>query len=399
MNATPPASGHRAARVQPHGAVRAASHSPRLSLALRRAAIGLAAFALALLTGAACALSFEDLRQLAIAGRANPQLAYLYPAAFDILLVVALVCVPLLHGVRLLVRSQAGFILLLLLLTAAGAAVAGSTEAAVDPHAAAVVVALFPWVTLVLGLWLLLLLLKHARTNRADLDDDDVDEAADAEDFVPFEPERTPNPVPSTAPAPVQATAADPAGTATAPAADETTEQERPQAVGEAVRSCTATTPGTDAAATAQGKPPAPPARQPTAAQPSAEVDAAQTSPDSSPLAGEKAGDRPVRWGDLVRPRTDVLVRSKRTAAATSAGDGHASAPAEVVGEAPSGDPSPASEDESGAATQPLRRPSAAADPPHAEQVTGDVRDDADAENVPLAPPSGRVRSTPLPPK
>ncbi|MBX6386667.1 MAG: DUF2637 domain-containing protein, partial [Microbispora sp.] len=165
---------------------------------LRRLAIGLAGAALAVLAGVACALSFDDLRALAVAGRAEPRLAYLYPTAFDVLLVVALVSVPLLRGARFLVRSQAGFVLLVLLASAAAADAATAVGVSFDPDVTALVVALLPWVMLAVGLWLLLLLLKHVRTNRADLDGDSDD------DLVPFDGDRR---TAVTAPSPVAAQA------------------------------------------------------------------------------------------------------------------------------------------------------------------------------------------------
>ncbi|MEZ0072992.1 DUF2637 domain-containing protein [Planotetraspora sp. GP83] len=178
MDATPPGAAgmaSRPSRPTPAGA----------PLLLRRLAIGLAGLAVAVLTGAACALSFDDLRALAITGHAQPRLAYLYPTAFDALLVVALVSVLLLGGGRLLVRLQASLVLLLLLAAAAAATVASAAGATFDPRQAAIVVALLPWVMLALGLWMLLILLKHARASRADLDD-----VADAGEIVPFDGER-----------------------------------------------------------------------------------------------------------------------------------------------------------------------------------------------------------------
>ncbi|GAB3152958.1 DUF2637 domain-containing protein [Microbispora hainanensis] len=200
--------------VTPPGAAGTASRPSRntpsgIPLVLRRLAIGLAGAAIAVLAGIACALSFDDLRALAVSGRAEPQLAYLYPAAFDVLLVVALVSVPLLRGARLLVRFQAGFVLILLLASAAAANAATAVGVSFDPDASALVVALAPWVMLAVGLWLLLLLLKHVRTNRADLDDDDLDdESADSDDsdddLVPFGGAREPRAA-VTAPYPVAA--------------------------------------------------------------------------------------------------------------------------------------------------------------------------------------------------
>lgn len=190
--------------VTPPGAAGTASRPSRttpsgIPLVLRRLAIGLAGVALAVLAGAACALSFDDLRALAVSGRAEPRLAYLYPTAFDVLLVVALVSVPLLRAGRFLVRLQAGFVLLLLLASAAAADAATAAGVVFDPEATAVAVALLPWVMLAVGLWLLLILLKHARATRADLDGDSGDD-----DLVPFDSERTPR-VPLAAPYPVAA--------------------------------------------------------------------------------------------------------------------------------------------------------------------------------------------------
>ncbi|WP_055483092.1 DUF2637 domain-containing protein [Sphaerimonospora mesophila] len=477
MNATPPAQGHRGADSRGHGvastserrtaaagnraAARSASRPSRsvdAPLALRRTAIGLAALALALLAGAACALSFEDLRQLALAGNADPQLAYLYPAAFDILLIVALVCVPLLRGVRLLVRLQAGFILILLLATATATAVATAAGTTLEPRPAAIVVALFPWVMLVLGLWLLLLLLKHARTNRADLDDDDdgdddedEDAAEDghAEDFLPFDRERSaarPGPAPSaTEPRPASA---GPAATATAPttpptpadhgetdltphvAADPAPDTGDPAEAHDDIR--TPETEGTDSGET-ETEVPAPEA--PTAEPPS--VAALPPRPEPA-QAAEAPRDRPLRWGDLVRPHAgDVLVHPRRRDTGetpTGSGPVHTPAAAEAAATEPTSEDTPASGplaapvpdhmsapdaqvDESGVDTQPLRHITGVPDPardreaadPEERSADDDAHDGAATENgetddgergdVPLAPPSGRMRSTPLPPK
>ncbi|GAA2778928.1 DUF2637 domain-containing protein [Nonomuraea dietziae] len=87
--------------------------------ALRRIGIALAGLAVAGLTAAACVLSFDDLRALAVLGTARADLAYLYPAGFDALLVVALISVLLLRSGRLLVRAQAAVVLVLLIVAAA----------------------------------------------------------------------------------------------------------------------------------------------------------------------------------------------------------------------------------------------------------------------------------------
>ncbi|MFD0886236.1 DUF2637 domain-containing protein, partial [Streptosporangium algeriense] len=69
----------------------------RTAVVLRRTGVALVGVGVAALAAAACVLSFEDLRALAITGEAPVGLAYLYPAAFDALLAVALIAVPLLR--------------------------------------------------------------------------------------------------------------------------------------------------------------------------------------------------------------------------------------------------------------------------------------------------------------
>ncbi|MFI7440865.1 DUF2637 domain-containing protein [Nonomuraea indica] len=152
---------------------------------LRRLGIALAGVAVAALTGAACALSFDDLRALAIRGEARPDLAYLYPAGFDALLAVALISVLLLRSARLLVRVQAAVVLVLLIVAAAAANVTTALRLAVDVRAAAVGVAVAPWVMLALGLWLWLLLIKHVQHRRAATGDGAGADVAE-DDLVPF---------------------------------------------------------------------------------------------------------------------------------------------------------------------------------------------------------------------
>ncbi|MEN3537502.1 DUF2637 domain-containing protein [Microbispora sp. ZYX-F-249] len=503
--------------VTPPGAAGTASRPSRttpsgIPLMLRRLAIGLAGAALAVLAGVACALSFDDLRALAVSGRAEPRLAYLYPAAFDVLLVVALVSVPLLRAARFLVRLQAGFVLILLLVSAAAANAATAVGASFDPDVTALVVALLPWVMLAVGLWLLLLLLKHVRTNRIDLDGDTDDDTDD--DLVPFDGEREPRaaatapypvavrerpapehavaqghavvqehavaqehtltqehaaaplqPVPEAVappdyvpplpvspvsetvappeyapPLPVTPPQAEDETTApgpdedgvrpphevtgeTAPAAErETTDQAPDEAEALPVVPPTAA-PGTPPV-TEQAPRPEPEADAETVAEPTAETAADETAaderardaepaetpaapmPDTGTVAGtddrpapQPRRNRPVRWGDLVRPHTgDVLVHPRPQP------------------EKPAGSEPDRPEDESGVDTQPLRQIRDVPDPAHAQdsadpdEVSGkrepqtaecgepDAAEEAADGGVPLAPPSGRMRSTPRPP-
>ncbi|GII67334.1 hypothetical protein Skr01_74190 [Sphaerisporangium krabiense] len=116
-----------------------------------------AALAVAGLAATACVLSFEPIRSLAVTGGARADFAYLYPAGFDALLAIALISVLLLRPARLLVRAQAMAILVLLIVAAAAANIAVATGTVIEPGRATVPVAVAPWVMFVIGLWLFLL--------------------------------------------------------------------------------------------------------------------------------------------------------------------------------------------------------------------------------------------------
>ncbi|MEV0144694.1 MULTISPECIES: DUF2637 domain-containing protein [unclassified Nonomuraea] len=176
---------------------------------LRRLGIALAGVAVAALTGAACALSFDDLRSLALRGEARADLAYLYPAAFDAVLAVALISLLLLRSARLLVRLQTAIVLVVLLVAAAATDVSTALRLEPDVRQAAVGVALAPWVMLAVALWLWLLLIKHVQDRRSVRDSArDGDRADDGEqggeaDLVPFPRGRaadTPPPLSETPP-------------------------------------------------------------------------------------------------------------------------------------------------------------------------------------------------------
>lgn len=232
---------------------------------LRRLGIALAGLAVAALTGAACALSFDDLRALAITGEARQDLAFLYPAALDALLVIALLDVLLLRSARLLVRAQAAFVLVMLIVAAAAANVATAVRFAFDVRATAVGVALAPWVMLAVALWLWLLLIKHVQTHRSE-----SEESAAEQDIVPFQPgpERTERP-------PVEIYS-------------ERLSEETPR--------------------------PAPVPEAPEPVQEAVEAPAPLAAQVAEwPVQNEEAPERPtrpVRWGDRVKP-TDVLVHPR----------------------------------------------------------------------------------------
>jgi len=164
--------------------VRSDRHRPSgFALLLRRLVIGAAGLLVAAVAAAACVLSFDDLRALARQAGAREHLAHLYPAAFDALLLIALISFLALGAARPIVRLQAGFVLLVLLAAASWANVAMAMRFTIDARLGAVIVGVVPWVMLLVALWLLTLLVKHAQVRRAAADD-----APDAGpyDIVPF---------------------------------------------------------------------------------------------------------------------------------------------------------------------------------------------------------------------
>ncbi|GAA2215167.1 hypothetical protein GCM10009850_106340 [Nonomuraea monospora] len=321
---------------------------------LRRLGIALAGLAVAALTAAACALSFDDLRALALTGEARPDLAFLYPAAFDALLLIALIGVLLLRPARMLVRVQAAFVLVLLIVAAAAVNVATAVRFAFDARQTAVGVALAPWIMLALALWLWLLLIKHVRgPERAEAADHGAEQ-----DLVPFHRPQAAPPLATEAPAPGLLEPTPVVGPTAAP--------ETPP-----VSTRVAEWPVQEEETIKPLQDPSQPPQEPV--QPAAVQDVQE------PEAPEEAPKRPVRWGDRVKP-ADVLVHPR---------------PNEDDEDVDT-QPHPVFEDEE-------RTP----DPAHGPE-TADESEQQNEELEDTAPhpvihddtpaPSGRLRSTPRPP-
>ncbi|MFI6457541.1 DUF2637 domain-containing protein [Streptosporangium amethystogenes] len=438
MDAKSPAAADSLSRPSPP--LIAAAEPSRTVLALRRAGIAVAGVGVAALTAAACVLSFEDLRALALAGRAPADLAYLYPAAFDALLVVAMIGVLLLRGGWWPVRLQAGVVLTLLFAGAAAAEVATAMRMAVDEQRAAVVVAVAPWVMLILALWLWLLLIRHAAARRAATDALLSGRIASEHDIVPFPEASRPS-----------------SGYPGAPDREE--RRQGPGHPGQLVHH-----PAAEIMLDPHAAPPletAPhhdlptgePVVGPTAAPETPEVtDVPQDPPPPRRAAVPRPG-KPMRWGDLVRPRQgDLLVHPPRpglrAAEEEPGGEGRVSERVETwdtgadlprereartseADTAKAGPPGTARRDrarhdtdevsERDADTQPIlavkdraanvtpgetakadaagRRAGDSPDPAHgAEAAETEEEARARQEDGTAAPPSGRMRSTPVPP-
>ncbi|MFC6369229.1 DUF2637 domain-containing protein [Nonomuraea thailandensis] len=310
---------------------------------LRRLGIALAGLAVAALAGAACALSFDDLRTLAVTGEARPDLAFLYPAAFDALLLIALIAVLLLRPARMLVRVQAAFVLVLLIVAAAAVNVATAVRFQFGVRETAVGVALAPWIMLALALWLWLLLIKHVRGPERHAQEDRTAER----DIVPFHR-------PETAP---------PLATDTPPPVLEPTPVVGPTPAPE--------TPPVSAQVSEwpmQEKDLAPePAPGP--------VSGSAPEPAPEPELEPEPETRPVRWGDRVKP-SDVLVH-----------------PRPEDDEDADTQPHPVFEDD---APDPVHGPESADEGERPDEMEDTAPHPVVHDDTPA--PSGRLRATPRPP-
>ncbi|GLW10433.1 hypothetical protein Misp01_55610 [Microtetraspora sp. NBRC 13810] len=452
MNVTPPAAAGTSSR--PSAPVRQSG----MTLTLRRLGIAVVGLGVAALGATACVLSFDDLRALAVTGRARPDLAYLYPAAFDALLAVALISVLLLCTGRLPVRLQAGAVLVLLIAGAVAADVATAMQATVDVRQAAIVVAVAPWAMLTIALWLWLLMIKHAHARR-----EPVDAEPAAGEFVPFQrPEAAPplpiapsaeraardeplpepaHPLPEPArPLPEMVPAAEPM--APVPSAGASVPSGAPVAHAASVA---AKSPAPKSAAPESAVPESAALDEPAPGNP---VPAFQAVDDTgSPALGrrprpQRQPDMPLRWGDVIRsnPRRepeDVLVHPRReTESAHPLGERvetWAAAPSRHGGDTDEADRQTARASEKDRDTQPLRtlpdtRPGAVpaargAQRPAEDAVERSLEDTGPMDPIEIddrahgsemadrdeprtagaredesAPPSARTRSTPVPP-
>src|SRR5690606_6164427 len=162
-------------------------------------------------------------------------------------------------------------------------------------HTASIVIALLPWVMLAIGLWLLLLLLAHARANRVE-----PDGTAGADDLLPFEPAR---PEPAEPPAEVRQAGpqARDAGDAQGPAGDRTADAETAE-VRPAAQADEPTASGTALAASepsgdehAAAEPPDRPAGGPDATEPPSHEPSGAESPAPADPAAETGTASPGR--------------------------------------------------------------------------------------------------------
>jgi len=143
------------------------ARSADLHSKLRLAALAAVVAGVVVLAAAAFVLSYEGIHQIALRAGVSPGLAKLYPVIFDVMLVIAAAAALALRGASWWARCYAwGLLLILLAAVAVGNAVhATGTTLPAQPTKA--IVAVTPWVLLLLAFGLLLQLLRHFRTTRS----------------------------------------------------------------------------------------------------------------------------------------------------------------------------------------------------------------------------------------
>jgi hypothetical protein len=134
---------------------------------LRLAALTAVIAGVVLLAAAAFVLSYSGIHEVALQAGVSPNLAKLYPVIFDAMLVVAGAAAMALRGAGWWSRFYAWACLILLLAAVALGDAVHATNTTLPERASRAVVAITPWVLLLLAFGLLLTMLRHFRRARA----------------------------------------------------------------------------------------------------------------------------------------------------------------------------------------------------------------------------------------
>ena len=134
---------------------------------LRVAALTAVVAGVVLLAAAAFVLSYAGIHQIALRAGISPQLARLYPVTFDAMLVIAAAAALALRGAGWWPRAYAWFSLLLMLAAVAVGDALHAAHVVLPIQPTRVVVAVTPWVLLLLAFGLLLEMLRHFRRVRS----------------------------------------------------------------------------------------------------------------------------------------------------------------------------------------------------------------------------------------
>ncbi|MGH3392072.1 MAG: DUF2637 domain-containing protein, partial [Actinomadura sp.] len=140
--------------------------TPRHTTTQRRLLTVFAGIGVTALTGVAFVLSYDDLRALALAGRAATRYAPAYPIMFDALIVVTILSLLVARNARWWSRWTRWLLLLILLNGAAAASVQRAVRGydSLPDQALVAGVAAAPHVMLVIAVWLWLAMFRQARS-------------------------------------------------------------------------------------------------------------------------------------------------------------------------------------------------------------------------------------------
>jgi len=144
------------------GGTRPADPQARLRLAALIAVIA----GVILLAAAAFVLSYEGIHHLALRAGVSAQLARLYPVIFDAMMVIAAAAALALRGAGWWAKGYAWFSLLLMLAAVAVGNAVYATNVTLPAQPTRAVVAVTPWVLLLLAFGLLLEMLRYFRRPR-----------------------------------------------------------------------------------------------------------------------------------------------------------------------------------------------------------------------------------------
>jgi Protein of unknown function (DUF2637) len=142
---------------------RAADPHPRL----RATALAAVIIGVLLVAAAAFLLSYQGIHQIALHAGVSPELARLYPVIFDAMLVMACSAALALRSAGWWTRCYVWACLLLLLAAVAAGDAVYAMSISLPRQAARAVVAVLPWVLLLMGFGLLLAMLRYWRRARS----------------------------------------------------------------------------------------------------------------------------------------------------------------------------------------------------------------------------------------
>jgi Protein of unknown function (DUF2637) len=141
-------------------------HAPETRPVLRLLALTAVAIGVLVLAAAAFALSYQGIHLVAREAGVSARLARVYPVIIDAMVVIAGAAVLALRGGGLVSRCYAWLSLLVLIAAGAAADVLHATATKLPYKPAAITAAVLPWALVLIGFWLLVAIVRHARLHR-----------------------------------------------------------------------------------------------------------------------------------------------------------------------------------------------------------------------------------------